>query len=92
MEIGVNTWVWVSPFRSATFNLLYKIKEMGFDLVEIPVEDPELIDLSKLKQILNDTGLSVSVCGAFGPQRERQGDTRFRPHRLAGNKKCFNGD
>ncbi|MEX2462078.1 MAG: sugar phosphate isomerase/epimerase [Paenibacillaceae bacterium] len=70
MKIGVNTWVWVSPFRSETFNLLYKIKEMGFDLVEIPVDDPELIDLPKLKQILNDTGLSVTLCGAFGPQRD----------------------
>jgi len=70
LKIGVNTWVWVSPFSTATFDLMYKIKEMGFDLVEIPVEDPELIDLPKLKQILNDTGLSVTVCGAFGSQRD----------------------
>lgn len=70
MKIGVNTWVWVSPFSTATFDLMYKIKEMGFDLVEIPVEDPKLIDLPKLKQILIDTGLSVTVCGAFGSQRD----------------------
>ena len=70
MKIGVNTWVWVSPFSTADYQLLYKIKEMGFDLVEIPIDDPALIDRTKLKQVLHDTGLSVSICGAFGPQRD----------------------
>ncbi len=79
MKIGVNTWVWASPFRTESFDLLYKISEMGFDLVEIPLDDPELIDLPSLKQVLADTGLSVTICGAFGAQRDISNeDARIR--------------
>lgn len=70
MKIGINTWVWVSPFRTDSFHLLSKIKDMGFDLVEIAVEEPNEIFLRQLKEILNDLDLSVSICGAFGSQRD----------------------
>ena len=70
MKIGVNTWVWASPFSTEKFDLLYKIKDMGFDIVEVAVEDPDIIDLPKLKQMLAETGLKATVCGAFGPERD----------------------
>lgn len=43
---------------------------MGFDLVEIPVEDPELINALDVSKALKDNGLEVSVCGAFGPTKD----------------------
>ncbi len=70
VKIGINTWVWVSPFRTDAFHLLTKIKDMGFDLVEIAVEEPNEIDLPQLKEILNELDLAVSICGAFGAQRD----------------------
>ena len=70
MKIGVNTWVWVSPFSTQHFDLMYKIKDMGFDIIEIAVDDPELIDLPKFKSMLAETGLTTTICGAFGPSRD----------------------
>lgn len=43
---------------------------MGFDVVEIPVEDPEVIDGQKIKQALEEHDLGAVVCGAFGPGRD----------------------
>ena len=70
MKIGVNTWVWVSPFSTDSFGLIHKIRDYGFDVIEIAVDDPEIIDLAKFRRMLKDTGLSVTICGAFGPQRD----------------------
>ena len=52
LKFGVNTWLWASPFTTDSISLFPKIKVMGFDFVEIPVENPELIDPIKVKIIL----------------------------------------
>jgi D-psicose/D-tagatose/L-ribulose 3-epimerase len=33
MKIGVNTWVWTSPFTTGQMSLLDKVAKMGFDLI-----------------------------------------------------------
>ena len=38
MKFGVSTWLWTSPFNREALYLLKKIKDMGFDSIEIPVE------------------------------------------------------
>nr|WP_286668991.1 sugar phosphate isomerase/epimerase family protein [Fodinibius salicampi] len=43
---------------------------MGFDVVEIPVEDPDIIDGKKVKEALDEHNLEAVVCGAFGPSRD----------------------
>ncbi|WP_194777942.1 sugar phosphate isomerase/epimerase family protein [Pararhodonellum marinum] len=70
VTFGVSTWLWTSPFQSKTLELFPKIKKMGYDVVEIPVEDPQLIDVSEVKKALDDHGLKVVICGAFGPTRD----------------------
>jgi D-psicose/D-tagatose/L-ribulose 3-epimerase len=70
LSFAVSTWLWTSPFSSVSTELFPKIKAMGFDAVEIPVEDPGLIDNQFLKQALADHGLRGIVCGAFGPTRD----------------------
>jgi D-psicose/D-tagatose/L-ribulose 3-epimerase len=70
MKFGISTWVWTSPFNTDSVRLFPKIKKMGFDVVEIPVEDPEIIDAPKVKEALDRNGLEAVVCGAFGPGRD----------------------
>jgi D-psicose/D-tagatose/L-ribulose 3-epimerase len=74
MKIGVNTFVWTSPFATRDFGLMAKIKAMGFDIIEIAVEEPSLIDVPLLRKTAQDEGLSVIVCGAFGPTRDISSD------------------
>jgi len=70
IRYGVSTWLWQSPFTTKSVALFPKIKAMGFDLVEIPVEDPELIDGALVKEALFANGLEAIVCGAFGPTKD----------------------
>lgn len=70
MQFGVSTFLWVSPFDTPSFDLVHKIKKMGFDIIEIPVEKKALIDWPKLKELINDAGLKVTISGAFGADRD----------------------
>lgn len=70
MRFGVNTFVWVSPCTtSSVLDLAPKVKSMGFDILEISVEEPALIDVKAVKQALRENQLDAIVCGAFGPNR-----------------------
>lgn len=70
IEFGVSTWLWQSPFRTESIALFPKIKAFGYDLVEIPVEDPRLIDGTTVRKALEDEGLRPTVCGVFGPTKD----------------------
>ena len=74
IQFGVSTFVWVSPFSTARFDLLYKVAAMGYDVIEVAVEDKDLIDWSLLKKIAAETGLNITISGAFGPNRDISSD------------------
>ena len=70
MRFGANTFIWASPFSTQHhLDLVSKLRQMGFDLIEVAIEDPALIEVSLLKQVLSDNGLGVVTCGVFGPGR-----------------------
>jgi D-psicose/D-tagatose/L-ribulose 3-epimerase len=71
ITFGVSTWLWTSPFTTESIHELFpKIANMGFDVVEIAVEDPSLINIKKVKEALKLYGLKANICGAFGPTRD----------------------
>jgi D-psicose/D-tagatose/L-ribulose 3-epimerase len=71
VKFGVSTWLWTSPFTTASVEKLFPgIASMGFDAVEIAVEDPALIDIKAVKKGLRDYNLKPIICGAFGPTRD----------------------
>jgi D-psicose/D-tagatose/L-ribulose 3-epimerase len=84
VTFGVSTWLWTSPFNRETIALFPKIKSFGYDAVEIPVEDPSLIDLDLVKKALEDEGLKAIICGAFGTSRDLTHDDP------AFHQTCFN--
>lgn len=70
MKFGVNTFVWVSPCTTnAVKDLAPMVRSLGFDILEISVENPDLIDVGVVKKILNENNLEGIICGAFGPDR-----------------------
>jgi D-psicose/D-tagatose/L-ribulose 3-epimerase len=70
IKFGVSTWLWTSPFTTETTTLFPNIKEMGYDVVEIPIEDPGLFDVKKVKAALEANELKATICGSFGPGRD----------------------
>lgn len=70
MKFGINTFVWESPFSTSRhLYLVEKVRQMGFDLLEVAVEDPALVDVAALRQAAQAAGIGLVVCGAFGPGR-----------------------
>jgi D-psicose/D-tagatose/L-ribulose 3-epimerase len=70
MKFGVNSFVWVSPCTTEAVNeLAPKVKSMGFDILEIACENPDLLDIQAIKEVIEKNGLSAIICGVFGPDR-----------------------
>lgn len=75
VKLGVSTWLWTSPFRTEdAAGLFEKIAALGYNAVEIAVEDPALIDIPTVKTALADNQLEAIICGAFGPTRDLTSD------------------
>ncbi len=71
MELGVNAWVWTSPVTTNELqSLAPKVAGMGFDRIEIPLEDLDDLDHERGAAIIKDHGLGVSACVAMGPDRD----------------------
>ncbi|MDT8898937.1 sugar phosphate isomerase/epimerase family protein [Thermanaerothrix sp. 4228-RoL] len=70
MRFGINTFVWVSPCTTAAVKeLAPKVRDMGFDVLEVACENPDLIDPVQVKEVLDENGLQGIICGVFGPDR-----------------------
>ncbi len=75
MTFGASSWLWVSPLRTEnTDSVFSKIHAAGFDVVEIALEDPALLDVKVVKDTAYKYGLRMIVCGAFGPSRDLTND------------------
>lgn len=71
MQIGVNTWVWTAPLTTKKLETLApKVASLGFDIIELPLEDPHLIDGPRTRAVLEELGLGVTTCAAMGPDRD----------------------
>lgn len=71
MQFGVNMWVWVSPTTvDDLIEYAPKIKAMGFDLLEIGLENINDLDYEKAVPILRDHDLGITLAAAMGPDRD----------------------
>ena len=74
MRFGINSFLYVSPFTTASVKLFSQFKKWGFDTVEIPVEAPEHIDPVAVKKAADKAGLAIgSICACMGPGRDFRG-------------------
>src|SRR4029079_9420648 len=75
MRLGINTFLFTSPFTNESTKLFPQFKKWGFQSVEIPVEDPSHIDPAHVKRELAQNKLVCgSVCACMGPDRDLRGD------------------
>ncbi len=74
MRLGINTFLFTSPFTNESTTLFPKFKKWGFETVEIPVEDPAHIDPAHVRAELDKSGLVCgSVCACMGGGRDLRG-------------------
>lgn len=71
MNFGVNTWVWTSPTTTTELRQLAPhVAGLGFDWIEVPLEDLGDLDHAVGGAIIRDNGLGVSAAAVFGPDRD----------------------
>jgi D-psicose/D-tagatose/L-ribulose 3-epimerase len=74
MRLGINTFLFTSPFTTESIKLFPKFKKWGFATIEIPIEDPSHIDPAKVKAAADKNGLVIgSICACMGPGRDFRG-------------------
>jgi len=74
MRFGINTFLYTSPFTTASTRLFAKFAQWGFDTVEIALEDPAHIDADRVKAAAAKANLAIgSLCAAMGPGRDLRG-------------------
>jgi D-psicose/D-tagatose/L-ribulose 3-epimerase len=69
-QLGLSTFVLASPFSDTDGAAFDHVAGMGYDLIEVCVEDPALLTAETLKAHAARTGLAIGICGAFGPDRD----------------------
>jgi len=71
MQLGVSTWVWTSPATTEVLEtLLPHIATLGFDVIELPIEEVGQFDVARTGELARAHGLDVSVCAVIGPGRD----------------------
>ena len=70
MPLGLSTFVLASPFSDHDVGLFAKVRGWGYDHVEVCIEDPAQLTPAAVAAAANHEGLSLLVCGAFGPDRD----------------------
>lgn len=70
VPIGASTYLWAFPFGDARLDLAAHVAYLGFDVLEIAIDDPALVTSEAVKTAIRDAGLAVSVCGSFDDQRD----------------------
>jgi D-psicose/D-tagatose/L-ribulose 3-epimerase len=69
--IGISTWVWDSPLTDANLRgHLARIAALGFDAVELPLENAGDFTADAVREALESTGLRPFVVGAMSPGRD----------------------
>jgi D-psicose/D-tagatose/L-ribulose 3-epimerase len=71
MRLGVSTWVWTSPATTEVLeSLLPHIATLGFDVIELPIEEVGQFDVERVGELARSHGLDVSICAVIGPGRD----------------------
>ena len=69
--IGANLWIWDSPVTTEVIRKRAPlVKALGFDAIELPIENVQDWEPAEVRRILDETGLRAGVCAAMGPGRD----------------------
>jgi D-psicose/D-tagatose/L-ribulose 3-epimerase len=65
MKFGANTFIWADKWSRELFPLLGRLKEAGFDGIEIPLINPDQLEDPELRRALERNGLECTVCSVL---------------------------
>ncbi|WGW12213.1 sugar phosphate isomerase/epimerase family protein [Saxibacter everestensis] len=69
-QLGISSFILASPFSDQDVDQFDYALKLGYDLFEVCIEDTNLVSSQALNSAAERTGLAISICGAFGPERD----------------------
>jgi D-psicose/D-tagatose/L-ribulose 3-epimerase len=89
MKYGVNTFIWTDTFTADHLSLLPRIKEAGFDGIEVSYFGPEAFQGPVLRRGLEAHGLEATICAVLpGDLSVFTADSALRAATLAHLTEC----
>jgi D-psicose/D-tagatose/L-ribulose 3-epimerase len=74
VRLGLNTFLFTSPFTTRSTPLFASFARWGFDMVEIAIEDPRHVDPVKVRAAAQRAGIAIgAVCACTPPGRDLRG-------------------
>jgi D-psicose/D-tagatose/L-ribulose 3-epimerase len=90
MKFGVNTFLWTGNFGPEHFELLPRIKEHGFDGIEVALIQPAGFKAGEIRRALANNGLECTVCSVLpGGLSLVSRDGEVRRKTIAHMAECF---
>ncbi len=68
--LGLSTFTLASPFSDRDTDAFARTAAYGYDVIEVCVENASLLTADALNAAAEENGLKISICGAFGPDRD----------------------
>ncbi|MBI5029489.1 MAG: sugar phosphate isomerase/epimerase [Chloroflexi bacterium] len=78
MKFGISTWLWSPRFTMDELHLIQKVVDLGFDWIEIPLQDIDQFDYARVGTIARDYGLGVSFTAVLREDRDLTVDDPIR--------------
>lgn len=90
VRLGVNTFLFASPFQTESCSLFPLFKALGAEGVELALEKKGDVDLPMAVDALEREGLKcMSICGAYGPGRDLRGTPEEQQTSLGYMRDCI---
>ncbi len=89
MQYAAHALAWTTSWSNETLYLIDHTKELGFDLIEIPLLELDKIDPPKIRERLDQVGLGVCVSTACSEATDVSSkNTEIRKHGIEYLKQC----
>ena len=69
MKFGISTWLWSPRFTMEDLGLVKKVADLGFDWIEIPLQDIHQFDYAQVGARARAQGLGGSFTPRVGAGR-----------------------
>lgn len=76
--LGLSSFVLASPFSDGDRAAYRMVADLGYDVIEVCVEDPARLTAAGIAEAAADAGIGVGICGAFGPDRDLSSEDPLR--------------
>lgn len=87
VKFGVSSWVWVYPFNPTAIEAAERV---GFDGIEIPVEDPSRMPVKETVEALKSSRIECSsICAVMSQDRDtKSAEAKIRDNAKSYLRKC----